>query len=163
MSEVGELVRKVESLGATLTLYGELLELDVPVDFPDDLMEALRQRKPEVIAHKTRGTDRPLAQGIPALLAWASELAEQDLTLTEPVSYLEATLCTISTQRVSWYASHYLRGITSGRIGQHTGGWGIFDAEWHREQETEALAALAALRKAMVVSKVMGQGNDLLH
>ena len=88
------------------------------------------------------------------LVAWASELAEQDLVLTTPVSYVEKPRSVVTTGGVSHYASHYLRTITSARIGQQTGGWGMIDAQWYKGREGDALYALAALRGAM--SAVIG-------
>ena len=83
------------------------------------------------------------------LLPWASELAEQDLVLPERVSFVEAPKRTVTTERVSWYAVHYLKTISCARIQQQTGGWGLWTPEWWREREQEALGSLAALRKAL--------------
>ena len=83
------------------------------------------------------------------LLAWAAQLAEQDVVLTSTVSYVEAPMRTITTERVSWYATHYLRTIAHARLQQQTGGWRPWTPEWWREREEEALGALAALRVAL--------------
>ena len=87
----------------------------------------------------------------PALLAWASELAEQDLMLPGPVSYVEKHNCPVSTRRVSWCATRYLRTIVEARhYQQHPNlGWGQWTPTWWREREMEAVSALAALKKAV--------------
>ena len=129
---------------------GDRLIADGPNDaMTEDLLDGLRRHKAELLAYFSRESYEALKSGIPGLLAWASELSDQDLVTPDQVSYVEAPLRTVSTERVSWYASHYLRTIISARIGQQIGGWGMFDARWRREREKEAISALAALREAM--------------
>lgn len=86
-----------------------------------------------------------------ALLAWASELAEQELELDTPVEYVEAPLRRVSTTRVSCYAAHYLKTIVAARLYQEHPHlcWGRWTPKWWREREKEALGALAALRAAL--------------
>lgn len=50
-----ELLREVETHGGTVEVVGSQLALDSPIDFPEPLVEELRQRKPEVIAHLAQG------------------------------------------------------------------------------------------------------------
>lgn len=83
------------------------------------------------------------------LLAWASELAGQEIVLPEEVRFVEAPLRTVATRRVSWYATQYLRTIASARLSQDTGGWGKWTSEWWRERQEEALGALASLKEAL--------------
>jgi len=84
-----------------------------------------------------------------ALLAWASELAEQDLVLEKPVSFVEAPRRTLTTERVSEKAARYLRVISYACLQQRTRGMGRFKPPWWKEREEEALGALSALREAM--------------
>ena len=82
------------------------------------------------------------------VLSWASWLAEQDQSLPGPVTYVEAPLRTVTTQRASWYAGQYLRTINFARMNHQTGGWGDWTPQWWKEREQEALGALLALRAA---------------
>ncbi|MBI4337353.1 MAG: hypothetical protein HY683_05945 [Chloroflexi bacterium] len=86
-----------------------------------------------------------------ALLAWASELAERDLVLSLPISYVEAPLRTVTTTRVSWYAAHYLKTIASARLYREYPKlcWGQWTPPWWQGREEDALGALAALREAL--------------
>ena len=142
-------IGKAKELGISLRADGEYIYYRPEEAAPPEFVEMLRQYKADLLACLSRQSHAESGQGIPALLAWAAELSEQGRVLSDPVSYVEAPQRTVATQRVSWYASHYLRTITSARIGQQTGGWGMFNAQWHREREKEALLALAALREAM--------------
>jgi hypothetical protein len=84
-----------------------------------------------------------------ALLAWASELAEQEAVLPGPISYIEAPRRTVTTQEVSRHAAQYLRTIARARLQQETGGWGRWTPEWWAGVEEEAMGALTALRSAL--------------
>jgi hypothetical protein len=83
------------------------------------------------------------------LLAWASELAEQEVVLPKPLTYVEAPLRTITTKHISRYAAIYLRSLLLAQSNKRTGGWGTFTHAWWQRQEQEALQALLALREAM--------------
>ena len=83
-----------------------------------------------------------------SLLAWASEIAE-GTEMESAVQYVEAPLRTVTTERVSWYAGHYLRTITYARMSQATGGWGSWTPKWWCEREQEAIGALYSLREAV--------------
>ena len=84
------------------------------------------------------------------LLAWAVELSEQEITLPSAVSYVEAPLRTVTTDRISWYAGQYLRTISFSHLGQNlSGSWEPWTATWWRGIESEALAAMSALREAV--------------
>jgi hypothetical protein len=119
-----------------------------------DLRDVLRRHKADLVAY-LRGIPIAIREVALAemesqqLLAWASQLAEQELVLPEPVTYIEAPLRTIITPRVSCYAALYLREISYARLQQRTGGWGCFTSEWFKEQERGAIEALAALREAI--------------
>ena len=94
-----------------------------------------------------------------SLLAWAAELAEQELVLPDPVSHAERPFRAITTQRVSECATIYLREISPGHTYRRTGCWGHFTPEWWWDREQEALGALAALREAKAIrEKVDGSG-----
>ncbi len=84
------------------------------------------------------------------LMAWAAELSEQGITLPNTVSYAEAPLRTVTTDRISWYAGHYLRTLSLSHLGQQAGrGWEPWTAAWWRGIESEALAALSTLREVV--------------
>jgi hypothetical protein len=51
---VHQLLSEVESHGATIQVEGDMLALDLPNDFPENLIERLRQRKAEVLEHLRR-------------------------------------------------------------------------------------------------------------
>ena len=84
-----------------------------------------------------------------SLLAWAAEVAEEGTELQWEVSYVEAPLRKVTTDRVSWYAGHYLTTIAQARLSQATSGWGRWTPQWWKEREDEALGALRALRGAL--------------
>jgi hypothetical protein len=151
MTTVDQLLRRANSLGARLWAEGERLELDAPADFPDELIELLREHKTAVLMVLTGNTCTPVGTSLSELLAWASELAERDVVLPEPVSYVEVPLRTVSTRRVSWYVAHYLKTISAARLYQENPElcWRPRTREWWKEREDEALGALASLRKAL--------------
>ena len=62
MSEA-ELLRDVYRLGGKVWANGDLLELEIPEGFPDDLIEALQQRKAELLTH-LRDQTEPSEQGV---------------------------------------------------------------------------------------------------
>ena len=109
---------------------------------PDDFVETLRKHKAEVMAYLRE-------RGQADLLAWASHLADDDMTLSEPIKFVEVPSRTVTTCRVSWYASHYLGVIAYSRLEQGNKGWGIFEPSWWQEREQEALNALTNLRDAL--------------
>ena len=83
------------------------------------------------------------------LLAWANQLAEEDIVLSGPLVYVEAPMRTVTTNRASWYVVQYLRNISFARLNRATGGWGTWTSEWWEAREDETLGALSALRNAM--------------
>lgn len=82
------------------------------------------------------------------LLAWASELAERDLILSEAIRFEEEPLRPVSITDVSKYAVRHLRFIAKAGLEQRLGGWHIWTTDWWTEREHAALGSLAALRKA---------------
>ena len=83
------------------------------------------------------------------LLAWAAEVAEGDVTLATPITYLETSLRPITTTQVSRVTRTYLKTVAMAKIHRTTGGWGRFTPEWWAGQANEAIDALKALRSAM--------------
>ena len=140
------IVRRAAGLGITLSVVGNRIRYEPRSATPEDLVEALRSHKPEVIDY----LDQRSASITPdeALLTWAHELAEHEVVLTEPLVYVETPLRTVTTDRISWYASHYLRTIATARLNQATGGWKTWTGCWWVEREQEAFGALKALRAA---------------
>ena len=48
---VADLIEKTRSHGGSVEISGGKLVLDMPLDFPGDLIESLRDHKPEIIQH----------------------------------------------------------------------------------------------------------------
>ncbi len=160
MTTADQLLRRANSLGARIWADGERLELDAPADFPDELIGLLRDHKSAVLRALTGNTSSPVGKSPSKLLAWASELAEKDLVLSSPVTYIEAPLREVTTDRISWYASHYLKTIAAAWLYRQYPDlcWGQWTPGWWQEREEEALGALAALCR--VLSKTKGQERD---
>jgi len=81
------------------------------------------------------------------LFAWAAKLAEREVVLATPVTFIEAPLRQITTERVSYYAALYLKIVVSARLHKDhvelcRGRW---TQEWWTTQENEAIGALRAL------------------
>jgi len=151
-----DLIRRVQSLGASITIQSGNLVLDAPADFPNEVIALLREHKSNVLQTLARGVGPPPAKDMSGLLAWASELAEKGVELTEPVSFREAPLRTITTDRVSYYAAHYLKTVAYARLQQRIGGWGRFTPNWWKERENDSFYALTALRWAVQTQGVEG-------
>ena len=148
MSEVDKLVNRSVLLAARLWVNGESLEVDAPVNFPNELIDELRDRKTAVMA-VIESPHARLRNEVGELKSWAGFLSEEGLVLNEPVMYVEAPLRVVTTKRVSWYAVHYLKIIGLARLGLESGGWGAWTPGWWKEREQEALGALEALREAL--------------
>lgn len=171
--EVPTILDTLKSRGVRVTVNGDRLRLVPGSRVPEELAETVRTHKAEVLEFlreagepietglgpDARGGQEPPISSDPNLLAWASELAEQDLTLPERISYVEAPLRPITTERVSHYAALYLRELNYARTMRQSGGWGRFNHEWSRKQEQLALIALRALRDALE-NRQSPKGND---
>jgi hypothetical protein len=140
------IVQRARELGITLIVVGDRIRYTPKSITPDDLVEELREHKPEVMSYLRQIGQ---IQGLPDVLDWASHLAEDNITLSSPVRYVEVQPRTVTTCRVSWYATHYLGEIAYSRLEQGNEGWGIFEPSWWQEREQEALNALTNLRNAM--------------
>jgi hypothetical protein len=166
------ILEQARVLGITLWVMDNRIFYTPKSQAPVEFVETLRQHKQELLNHLSQQPDvdpqcctqnpqnpqksdaetspvEPVAPETEHLLAWAAELAEQELVLPRAVRYIEAPLRTITTQRVSYYAGLYLREISYARLQQRTGGWGRFTREWFKEQERGAIQALAALGEAI--------------
>ena len=122
------------SVALNVLVTGDNLHLEAPLPLPDDLMEELRLQKLAVIAY-LMGED--LDGGISTesiLLAWACEIAEQELVFVQPVSFHEVPLRTVTTSRVSWYAAHYLRIVGYSRSMAESGVLGRWTSAWRNER-----------------------------
>ena len=139
--------------GISITTDGVRLKLVPGSRVPADVAELLRLHKSEVLDYlnaESRATPEPdTDRETGNLLAWACQLAEQGSVLQDPVHFIEQPLRGITTDRVSYYATVYLREISSAHIHRRIGGWGHFTPEWWSEREREALGALEALREAI--------------
>ena len=85
------------------------------------------------------------------LLAWANELAEQELVLGQRAEFIEAPLRPVFVAEVSKYAARQLRFIALANIQQRTGGIDGRGPEWFKGQAEVAFGAPQALR--VVLSK----------
>jgi hypothetical protein len=76
------------------------------------------------------------------------------MELGTPIKYTEVPLRTVTTGRVSFYASQYLKTVSYARMSQRTGGWGTWTPGWWKKREDEAFGALRRLRDAMKTREV---------
>ena len=119
------------------------------------LAENIERGRTAIAAAKERGINTEAWEARVAeleqesLLAWAAEIAEEGTELQLEVSYVEAPLRRVTTDRVSWYAGYYLTTIAQARLSQAAGRWGRWTPQWWKEREDEALGALRALRGAL--------------
>jgi hypothetical protein len=146
---VESILRRARALGIKLEAAGEYIRYAPKSLAPEDFVESLRKHKPEILSYLARDTEGCLKDGTSDLLAWARNLAVRDLVLSCPVRFVETPLRVITTSRVSQYATQYLTTIGRARTALPDSGWGRFTPQWWKEQEGEALSALASLRKAM--------------
>jgi hypothetical protein len=124
---------------------------------PTNLAEEIYRGRRAIVAARERGLETIGWEQVladlerQALLAWASELAEQNLVLSYQVRYVEASRSAITTGRVSWYAAHYLKTIVSARDYQQHPRlcWGQWTPKWWQELEMEAIQSLEALQRAI--------------
>jgi hypothetical protein len=83
------------------------------------------------------------------VLAWASEVCEQDLVLVEGVPFVEEPLRPVNITKVSQYVGDRLRFIIHAHFQQRTGGMGRWLPSWWKEREKACIGALISLRSAM--------------
>ena len=145
----GAIVERARTLGITLSAAGGRLRYALKSKAPFDLVEALREHKQELLSYLDHEPAFPATREVEHLLAWASELGEQVVVLKRPICFTEAPLRRVTTERVSYYAAHYLRIVTHARLQQRTRGTGRFLPAWWREREQDAVYALEQLKLAM--------------
>ncbi len=147
--DAASIVREVEERGIRLSVVDGKIRYSPKSQTPEELLDALKARKDQVLAYLSGRRVIPSSNETASLLAWASELADRELVLCRPLKYIEAPLRKIRTERVSWYARHYLKTIGFARINQETSGWGNWTPDWWKGRENDALEALRALRRAL--------------
>ena len=147
--EAASIVRQVEEHGIRLSVVGDRIRYSPKSQTPAELLDALRAHKDEVLAYLSGLSVDPSPDDTASLLSWASELAEKNAELKEPIRYVEAPLTEVTTVYLSEHARHHLQLIASARIQGSGPGWGIFTPVWWKEREDQALAALKALRAAV--------------
>jgi len=115
---------------------------------PPDLVEALRSNKRDVLLYLNKDREDETRE-TQKLLSWAAYLAEENLILSQPVTYVEAPLRTITTYQISWYAAHYLAAVTHARSQQQNGGWGMFTTGWWQSRENDAFNAFTQFENSL--------------
>ena len=91
------------------------------------------------------------------ILAWASEICEQDIVLTDGVDFVEEPLRPVTITKVSQYVADRLRFIIHAHFQQSTGGMGRWLPSWWKEREEASIGALISLRGAMTGR---GEGHE---
>jgi hypothetical protein len=97
-------------------------------------------------------TVSPQKRDRPQLLAWASELANQDAILVSPVRFNETPLRPLTTTRISFYARRYLRTVAAAELARHGLTWEPWTVEWHEDRAREAIESLENLRASLAFS-----------
>ena len=166
------IIEEALSLGITLSVTGDKITYAPKSRTPEEFVERLKKHKLELLEHlsrqfrvvpttRTQNPQNPQNIARPAseieatqhdrahLLAWASELAEQEVELDRSVSFVEAPLRTVTTEEVSRYAYNCLRTILVSHTKQSSSRCNFWNPMWWRKREEEAFGALAALRQAM--------------
>ena len=83
------------------------------------------------------------------ILAWASEICEQDIVLADGVAFVEEPLRPVTITKVSQYVGDRLRFIVHAHFQQRTEGMGRWLPSWWKEREEACIGALISLRSAM--------------
>ena len=165
------ILQRATHLGISLSVRGDRILYAPKSQTPREFVVILQDHKAQLLEYLTRTVDESLASCTPdeqrpthgtdvecdtsgrergPLLAWAAQVAEQDVVLEKPVTYVEAPLRRITTKRVSRHALTYLRAIILAQTSMRTGGRGAFTQDWWRNQEGQAMRALQALREAVL-------------
>ena len=150
-NDIAVLITRAEAKGAALRIRMGQVEVRGLERLPKQLAEDLRTHQAEVREHLSRQETVSVPEEVAHLLAWASELAEQELILERSVTYVETPARTVTTDQASWYAAHYLNSISHARGQQQSRGWGGLTTAWWKEREQDAFEALERLREAMTV------------
>ena len=104
------IVKRANQLGITLILAGDKIKYSPMSRTPEDFIRELREHKPEILLYLSETTENVIPED-KDLLAWASHLAEENITLNEPIRYNESELIPVNTTRISFYAGKYLTTI----------------------------------------------------
>ena len=93
-------------------------------------------------------SDSP-SEPVAELLAWASELAQQEIVLEVPVTFAEIPLRMVTTTDASRHALRHLRIISCARFEMEIGGRPPWTPKWWQRESEEAVTALRNLRFAL--------------
>ena len=141
-----ELLRQARARGADFqVLESGRISVQAPSPLPDAMMVELRQHKAAILA-LLAPPNSDCDDATAAVLAWAAQAAEEGLTLSEPVQFLETPLRPFSTAEVGSYCREKLKFLYLARSNQANGGWGRFTPGWWSRMEKEAFSALGALK-----------------
>ena len=117
---------------------------------PEDFVTVLRTNKNEVL-HYLSGESKAQPEPMEEILGWAWELAESDVVLEAPVTYVETPLRRLTTVRVSEHAARHLRTIGLARVHEEAGGWSPWTSDWWQSRTEDAVRALRSLRTALEI------------
>ncbi|MDA1129819.1 MAG: hypothetical protein O2913_14165 [Chloroflexi bacterium] len=143
-----QIVETLLDLGVSLGSDGSKLLLEPGSRVPPELVPDIHRYKLEILQRlpsPTIACEEPTA----TLLAWAAEAAETDLTLLEPVQFLETPMRPYTTTEVGLYCRQQLKYLSLARSNKTTGGWGRFTPEWWTEMEVNSLEALTAIKASV--------------
>ena len=143
-----EVLHQLQSLGVSVKARGNDLIVNPASRVPQELKTDIREYKGAILAL----LDPPVPSSddsTASLLAWAAEAAETDLTLLEPVQFLETPLRPYTTTEVGLYCRQQLKYLSLTRSNKTTGGWGRFTPEWWTEMEVNSLEALTAIKASV--------------
>ena len=145
--DVAVLISRAERRGAAFRVREGQVEVCGLDRLPEELIDELQGQKAKVLRHLSHSERLATSKGHAHLFSWATELAEMDMVLFDPVRYTEAPERIVTTRQASWYAAHYLNLISDSRI-QLTRR-DCWTPEYWRDRQEEAMGALEALRGAM--------------
>ena len=148
-NDVALLIARAQTKGAALRVREGQLEVLGLSCLPDRLCTELRRQKADVISHIQNRADGALSDDTSRLLAWATELADSDLTLSESMTFEEARSRTMTTYHPSWCAGNYLTAVAYAEVQQHWPPHQGLPPEWWKQRGEEAIAALAGLKVAL--------------
>ena len=145
--ETNELLERIYRLGVSMTLDGDDIVLKPGDKVPAGMLPELKVHKTALVRHLRRlhevsTQERTRAQ----LLAWASELVNNDVVTESPVTFNETPLRPVRTTRISFYARQYLQLVAAVESARQGLTWEPWTVEWHEERAREAIEALENLR-----------------
>lgn len=148
MSGPEVLIFRVVSLGARLEARGASLHVEAPRPLPDELMEALRQHKAEVLSLLA------LPEEARPLVAWAAWLAERVPGDDAEIRFRETPQRSVRLRlsELGRYITSLLADLTrlqSWEAATAPDTWPESAPGWRRQQIEELCSALASLREAL--------------